>query len=234
MAPLTPESSPRGSSKEVSPMRAHVASAIPIPRLIRSTHTCNSKLFCCDQLYPLTRPLGPHEKAIYHFVYYMVNPPSPFSTFSPSPLSHTQILSQTPYIIRYQHWTPAHGGQLTSTRHFTPHPHQTTSFIELSASALAASSRNAKWVPNWRYMKFKCDVHEGPWFTCYVLERRETGNKIGGEVMPLQVRVKRKREVGIEIKGDVGAEEVIDEVLGKEEEDTSYTPTRKIAKRRKL
>lgn len=36
----------------------------------RSTHTCSTSLFCCDRLYPLTRPLGPHEQSIYHFAYY--------------------------------------------------------------------------------------------------------------------------------------------------------------------
>lgn len=110
------------------------------------------------------------------------------------PATHSTILEKTNYVIRFERWM---NGEKDEIRHFMPHPKHSTTFIELKPSTLAASSRNVKWVPNMRYLKFRCDVHAGPWFTCFVLERR-------GEVK-LEVRsIKRKRNT--EIVGGVSEE----------------------------
>ena len=62
-------------------------------------------------------------------------------------------------------------GEKDEIRYFMPHSKLSTTFIELMPSTLSASSMKLRWVPNWRYLKFRCDIHEGPWFTCFVLER---------------------------------------------------------------
>ncbi|KAH9208395.1 hypothetical protein DL95DRAFT_467804 [Leptodontidium sp. 2 PMI_412] len=162
-------SSPSSTDLHGQQSSSVAASVIPTPPS-RSTHTCSTELFCCDSLYPLTRPLGPHEQAIYHFAYYMVNIVSAPTSRTYLPATHSTILEKTNYVIRFERWM---NGEKDEIRHFMPHPKHSTTFIELKPSTLAASSRNVKWVPNMRYLKFRCDVHAGPWFTCFVLERRE-------------------------------------------------------------
>ena len=66
-------------------------------------------------------------------------------------------------------------GEKDETRYFMPHPKFNTTFIELMPSTLSASSMKNRWIPNWRYLKFRCDIHEGPWFACFVLERAVGG-----------------------------------------------------------
>ncbi|KAG4440914.1 hypothetical protein IFR05_003604 [Cadophora sp. M221] len=137
------------------------------------------------------------------------------------PTAHSTILEQASYIIRFERWM---NGEKDEIRHFIPHPKLNTTFIELKSSTLAASSRKAKWTANLRYLKFRCDVHAGPWFTCFVLERR-----VEEEGKVLEVRsVKRKKKGKAEILGGIGEE------LSEEGDEPPYTPTRKSSKRRRV
>lgn len=89
-------------------------------------------------------------------------------------------------------------------------------------------------------MKFKCDAHQGPWYTIFVLEQREVEPKPRVEVRA----VKRKRKTVVRFK-DVGEEELNSEgefqaqSLRKLVSDNStgdespYTPTHKSTKHRK-
>ncbi|PVH83162.1 hypothetical protein DL98DRAFT_569994 [Cadophora sp. DSE1049] len=187
----------------------------------QSTHTCSTSLFCCDRLYPLTRPLGPHEQAIYHFAYYMVNITNAPSTRAYLPAAHSILLEQSNFVIRFERWM---NGEKDEIRHFMPHPKLNTTYIELKSSTLAASSIKEKWIPNWRYLKFRCDIHEGPWFTCFVLERVEGGKRPEAQA----VRRKRKLEMGMVIKGGMK------EDFSSDDDEPPDTPTRKITKRRRV
>ncbi|XMA10014.1 hypothetical protein WAI453_002805 [Rhynchosporium graminicola] len=216
MALITPESSPADPDRQAS--SAHLLSApTMLSSPLMSTNACNTTLFCCDNLYPLTHPHGPHEQAIYHFAYYMVNTTSSPTPRTYLPATHSKILEEACYVIRFQRWMNGEKGEI---RHFMPHPNQDTTFIELKQSTLAASSRKEKWIPNWRYLKFRCDIHQGPWFICYVLERRDWRE----EVVRLEVRsVKRKR--------NAEAENEREEILSFEEEEPQYSSTCKSVKR---
>ncbi|KAH7323686.1 hypothetical protein BKA65DRAFT_555362 [Rhexocercosporidium sp. MPI-PUGE-AT-0058] len=214
MLSITPDpSSPDSYGQRSSSTAASVLLTPPS----KSTHTCKTDLFCCDLLYPLTRPLGSHEQAIYHFAYYMVNIVSAPTERTYLPAALSIILEQTNYVIRFERWM---NGEKDEIRHFIPHPKQNTTFIELMPSTLAASSRKKKWVPNLRYLKFRCDLHEGPWYTCFVLERRE-------EEQILEVRsIKRKRDVELDA--------MVNEDLNTIADEPPYTPTHKIVKRRRV
>ncbi|KAK0122721.1 hypothetical protein ONS96_009755 [Cadophora gregata f. sp. sojae] len=164
--------------------------------------------------------MGPHEQAIYHFAYYMVNIVDAPTTRTYLPEAHPILLEQSGYVIRFERWM---NGQKDETRHFMPHPKLDTTFIELQSTTLAASSRKAKWAPNWRYLKFRCDIHDGPWFICFVLERRAGGKR------PKVVQSGRgKRKIG------TGVEDESTEDLSSDEAELPDTQTRKTIKRRRM
>ncbi len=79
-----------------------------------------------------------------------------------------EILENAPYIIKYEKWFDA---EKDKTRWYMPHSTRSSTFIEITKERVDISSGAQEWVPNWRYLKFGCDDHPGPWFTCWVLER---------------------------------------------------------------
>ena len=69
------------------------------------------------------------------------------------------------YLIKYQKCLHA---DLLETRYFLPHPTE-QKFIEIEKN-LMEKERN-QWRDSMRFLKLLCDVHQGPVYTCHVVQR---------------------------------------------------------------
>ena len=81
---------------------------------------------------------------------------------------HWNISEESGYLIKYQKCLHAN---LLETRYFLPHPTE-QKFIEIEKN-LMEKGRN-QWRDSMRLLKLLCDIHQGPVYTCHIVQRDQS------------------------------------------------------------
>lgn len=145
----------------------------------RAAHAPSAQpIFCCRSCYTHSSLRGRIATELFRFGWHMMNTspagPGPSDAVPASAaVSATrlaQALEQAAYVIRVERFRNA---ERDSIRFFCPDPASDEVFLELAPAMVAprAGPWVAPWVGRWEYLKFRCDVHEGPWFNCHILQR---------------------------------------------------------------
>lgn len=57
-------------------------------------------------------------------------------------------------------------------------------FIEIEEKMIRESEKKEKWRDSMRYMKLRCDRHEGPIFICRIVQREASPNGLMAKEVP--------------------------------------------------
>jgi hypothetical protein len=119
----------------------------------------------------MSTPHGIHDEAILRFAIHMTQLASFLNFPSYSGDDITAFLKDVVYLTKYQKFLY---GENSGTRYFMPLPTE-QKFIEIEEELVVRSLEEEKW--GWRdsmrYLKLRCNRHDGPIFVCRIVQREE-------------------------------------------------------------
>jgi hypothetical protein len=131
-------------------------------------------------LSPMTPPHGVHDETILEFAIQMTQ----LATY-PTNQGYSQdiilgLLKNAAYLVKYQKCVY---GEISQTRFFMPHSTE-DKFIEIEEKMVKYTLEEGKWRDSMRYLKLRCESHDGPLFICRIMQREDSPNGLMEKEVP--------------------------------------------------
>jgi hypothetical protein len=123
----------------------------------------------------MTPPHGIHDETIINFAIQITQLVSYPTSTTYSQTALTALLQIAAYLVKYQKCVR---GEITESRYFIPQPMEET-FTEIEEEIVRRDhdEHGRKWRDSMRYLKLKCERHQGPFFICRIVQREEVPNR---------------------------------------------------------